>query len=758
MKGCLKRSVRAAALAAAMLFVGTGAWAQDVHELPEGLTSEEINAFLAELSDEEVRQLFIAQLARMSGDTAGAEAGGGKSGMAGFVDTMESDAEKVRERLTMLLGTPANGPQVVADTFREMTRRGGALGFFLALAALIAAGVVAEWLMRRLTADVRARVDATPEGALGVKLCSLLLRGVLDLLSIAAFAGGVLGAFVLFRASDTGRDFVATYVLVVVIVRIASVISRFFFSPRAPQLRLLAVSDRDAHYYHRWILWLAGVSAFGNLTIEFLQLRGTTETAQILQTASVSLVLAVMICTVIWQRRRQVAGLIRGGVDSAEAKASSDAVVRLRAQLADLWHVLATLYIFLIWALKIVSMLTDRDARPGAAFFSLAIFLIVPAIDALVGSGLARAFSRKAEDEEGAARVILDAHDRQTIAAIRRGVRVLLAVVGFAALLAVWGFDFTSATEHPIAAMVGRPAFNIAIILLLAYIGWEVIKTAIDRRIEGEGGDPSDGDGEAEEGGGDPGTRLQTLLPLLRKFLIGVFVVFVALTALSSLGVEIGPLLAGAGVIGIAIGFGAQTLVRDIFSGLFFLIDDAFRVGEYIEIDAKLKGTVEKISVRSMHLRHHRGALHVLPFGELSSITNRSRGWVIEKLDLRLPYDTDVDRVRKIIKRIGQEMMDDPDLGPRMIDPLKSQGVYKLEDSAMIVRAKFTSKPRGRAKVRREAQIRIKQEFDKAGIHFAHRQVTVHVPPGADSAAAGAAAAATVQQEEEAAAADGAKA
>ena len=232
--------------------------------------------------------------------------------------------------------------------------------------------------------------------------------------------------------------------------------------------------------------------------------------------------------------------------------------------------------------------------------------------------------------------------------------------------------------------------------------------------------------------------------------MIGTLSVVVVLSVLSSIGIEIGPLLAGAGVVGIAVGFGAQTLVRDIFFGLFFLWNDASRVDEYIEIDDKLKGTFEKISLRSMHLRHHRGALHVLPFGELHAITNRTRGWVIEKLDLRLPYKTDVEQVRKIIKKIGVEMMADPDLGPRMIEPLKSQGVYQLEDSAMIIRAKFTSKPRGRARVRRDAQIRIKKAFDEAGIQFAHRQVTVHVPGGgAGNAAASGAAAAALQAEEE---------
>ena len=122
---------------------------------------------------------------------------------------------------------------------------------------------------------------------------------------------------------------------------------------------------------------------------------------------------------------------------------------------------------------------------------------------------------------------------------------------------------------------------------------------------------------------------------------------------LSSLGVNIGPLIAGAGVVGIAIGFGAQTLVRDIVSGFFYLIDDAFRIGEYVVID-QIRGTVEKISVRSFQLRHHDGPVHTIPYGEIRSLTNWSRDWAIMKFELRIPFETDIEKVRKIIKQIAQ--------------------------------------------------------------------------------------------------------
>src|SRR5204863_2254230 len=131
-----------------------------------------------------------------------------------------------------------------------------------------------------------------------------------------------------------------------------------------------------------------------------------------------------------------------------------------------------------------------------------------------------------------------------------------------------------------------------------------------------------------------------------------------AMMALSAIGVEIGPLIAGAGVLGVAVGFGAQTLVRDVISGMFYLLDDAFRVGEYIQ-SGNYKGTVESFSLRSVKLRHHRGPLFTVPFGSLGAIQNMSRDWVIEKLQIGVTYDSDLEKARKLIKQIGKELFED---------------------------------------------------------------------------------------------------
>lgn len=237
-----------------------------------------------------------------------------------------------------------------------------------------------------------------------------------------------------------------------------------------------------------------------------------------------------------------------------------------------------------------------------------------------------------------------------------------------------------------------------------------------------------------------PGTtRLRTLLPLLRKFVFITLLAVVIMTALSSLGVNVGPLVAGAGMVGIAIGFGAQALVRDIVSGMFFLLDDAFRMGEYVEVGGA-KGVVEKMSIRSLQLRHHNGPVHTIPFGEIKQLTNYSREYVIMKFELRLPFETDIDKVRKIIKKIGKDMVQDPELAPLMLGPLKSQGVMHIDDSALVIRCKFTAIPGQQFLVRRQAFTRIQKAFEENDIHFAPRRVIVEAvtPEQAVSAAASA--------------------
>jgi small-conductance mechanosensitive channel len=228
---------------------------------------------------------------------------------------------------------------------------------------------------------------------------------------------------------------------------------------------------------------------------------------------------------------------------------------------------------------------------------------------------------------------------------------------------------------------------------------------------------------------------LRTLLPILRNVMFVVVFVMAVLMVLATMGVEIGPLIAGAGVVGVAIGFGAQTLVKDVISGVFYLLDDAFRVGEYIQ-SGNYKGTVESFSIRSVKLRHHRGPLTTVPFGELGAVQNMSRDWVIDKMMVGVAFDTDLEKVKKLIKQIGKDLAADPEHAPHIIEPLKMQGVEQFGDYAIQIRMKMMTKPNEQFVIRRKAYAMIKKAFDANGIKFAYPTVQVAGGEEATSAAA----------------------
>lgn len=327
---------------------------------------------------------------------------------------------------------------------------------------------------------------------------------------------------------------------------------------------------------------------------------------------------------------------------------------------------------------------------------------------------------------------------------IRRAARLMIALSVFSLVVR---FGIGVRVMNGMGALWVPKLIQAGLIAFLADMAFQVLRLAVERKLHSLR--PPPGQEGMDEPGGEAGphARTLTLLPLFRMA-GGILILSIAvLTILSSLDVDIAPLLAGAGVFGLALGFGAQALVRDIVSGIFFLIDDAFRVGEYIEV-GNLRGTVERITLRSLQLRHHRGALNTLPFGEIKAIVNQSRDWVLVRLEFRLPFDTDVEKVRRIVKRIGQEMMQDPELAPSFLEPLKSQGIRAWEEYGMVVGVKFIARPGTQFVIQRLAYARIRDALQDAGIRFATRRVAVEVAgasaPGVEQAALAAAAEATL--------------
>ena len=177
---------------------------------------------------------------------------------------------------------------------------------------------------------------------------------------------------------------------------------------------------------------------------------------------------------------------------------------------------------------------------------------------------------------------------------------------------------------------------------------------------------------------------------------------------LSGLGVAIGPLIAGAGIFGVAIGFGSQSLVKDIISGIFYMTDDAFRVGEYIQ-SGSYKGTVKFFGIRSVKLRHHRGPIFTVPFGTLGAVQNMSRDWVIDKFLISVNFDADLVKVKKLVKGVGAALLEDEEFGPQIIETVKMKGVEAFSDYGINLSFAVMTKPGHQSSIRRRAYAMIRE-------------------------------------------------
>ncbi|HYM32138.1 MAG TPA: mechanosensitive ion channel family protein, partial [Candidatus Cybelea sp.] len=571
---------------------------------------------------------------------------------------------------------------------------------------LIAVGVFGEWLFGLWTAPLRRRLDAALETA-PAHSALFLVRAGLEVAAAAAFA---LAALVALFSTNQGRfatrQTIFAAVTAAVALRLIRRLLRLFYARSAAGSRTTAARDENAVFGERVYMALAYVAVIGLIAVELFRQLGLDDAECRLLSLIVGTVFAAAALVVVWTRRASVA---------ARIKATAVGQPQIAHHLADYWHVPAMAYGVLVWLLWMLNQLDTDPHRSGAGL----VTVLIPVLYVPVTRGLLRLYTKfvARPDARG---------NRRVPSSVAIAMHIGLLASTIYVLAEVWGVPVDSMMQTPMGHAFARAALHVGLALVLAFAAWEFIEALLHRHLS-----PREVGGTVEEAS----ARLRTLLPLLRTVTLFALVAIAAMVVLSSIGVDIGPLLAGAGVIGLAIGFGTQTLVRDVVSGILFLIEDAFRIGDYIEVD-KLRGTVEVISLRSMRLRHHRGAVHTLPYGQIRSLTNYTRDWVIDKIELTVPHGTDIEKVRKLLKKIGQELTDDPELGPKLIEPLKSQGIARITDSGLVVRIKFMSQPREQFAVRRKALSRILEVFAENGIDLGQpRQVQVHVR-GADGSTA----------------------
>ncbi|SMO43628.1 mechanosensitive ion channel family protein [Ruegeria faecimaris] len=684
--------------------------------IPEDLTPDQVDGLVARMSDDQVRAILLERLDAVAEKQAAAN----ENHEDPLTEISEIWAEMVTS-WTQVLTTLPNivGAQVEAfSNFSAKFGSTGVFGLFGLILAVLVAGYAAEKLFGFLTRKWHEEPDGNSDADLWSAVRYLFRRFCREIAGLVVF-------YVVIRAIGRGLltteqlTYAAPFVFYLIwIPRLGAAASRFVLAPKKPHYRLVNIDDHWAKYLHRNLIGLLLLIGLTLFIVRFNLLNGITP-ADTRIGFWLNAGIHIYIGIIAWTAREGLSQMMLG-TDPDHTKFDE--------KVAHYYPYFAIGVSVVIWFL-VEFLIAQRDPRTlallgkGPHFTTMFWLLIAPALDTLI-RGLVRHLQPPMLGDGPLAERAYKSAKRSYI---RIG-RVLAGLFVVFMIARVWQLDLRHVASAGIGTDVGGTVIEFLMIIAVGYILNEVVSLWINRRLAKEQTTAEELDEEAGgEGGGAGGSRLATVLPLLRITAQVTIAVIFGLLALGALGINITPLLAGAGVLGLAIGFGAQKLVADIVGGVFFLIDDAFRVGEYVDVGGTM-GTVEKISIRSMQLRHHRGPVHTIPYGEIQKLTNFSRDWVIMKLKFTVPFDTDPNKVKKIFKKIGAEMMADETHKEGFLQPFKSQGVFDFDDVGMIIRGKFMAKPGKQFTLRKEIFNRVKAEFNANGIDFARREVRVAIP------------------------------
>jgi small-conductance mechanosensitive channel len=668
-----------------------------VLQLPPSMSPEQVKGLIADLAAKG------AEPAATHVDSPAADPPPLMTGMKLTVRIWE-ETKKAMRAVPVLF----QAPQVwVRQVEAEGSMRDAALRFWaIALAGLVAAPLIGS--AARALFDRRRVV----EPGLGPRLRAAFIKFLIAASGVTVFAFLFCAALM---AMSMGRPIIGEtadrLVWAALQWRLSIVLLSIVLSPHRSDLRLLAIDDVDARICSRWFSVYLTVAPFNFFVVWLIERLGFGQEAVFGAALTLGLAITGYKVVMFWVTRRPIARAILAATGGEPGP--------IRRAVAASWH-----WVFIALSVGIFVAAGIEFALGKGAWVARASTVTQGIVVALAVIG-------QASHNLIARLCVCDATDiRRTLRrarlhrALSRLADAFLWILGAAWLGETWGVNLVDPAPGSIERMFVRPALEAAATVVAAWILWTALSAVIDEKMP-----PPAAPGDEDEVPGSA-SRLDTLLPLVRNTLLIGLAVIAVIGALATLGLNIGPLLAGLGVVGIAIGFGAQSLVRDVISGIFFLMEDAFRVGEYIDT-GRLRGTVEGMSLRSVRLRHQNGQVHTIPFGQVQSVTNYSRDWSVVKFNLHLEPTADIETVRKTVKRVGEELLEDPEVGGQFIQPLKMQGVVDVLQTALIVRCKFTATPSRPTYLQRQALRRLIDAFAEVQIRFAAPNVTVQLTSAA---------------------------
>lgn len=720
------------------LFTGGGSSNTETTETtPEAGAKAPLDTLLEVLKDDNARAALIADLEKSldaSGDPAGDE------NPAIETITAAADAEGVSVGRQIALITQQIGQDTVntLTSFWNGFQRGGKVFSGLSgaeltvlleaipgLLAVIAITVALFVVLRYLARGLYARMGRTAEHvglfrSIGLFLGSNLLDAFIV---VVAWAAGYL--ITILAVGEVGQIGIrqSMYLNAFLLVEMTKVVIRSFLSPVASGLRLVPVGDKAAAALTRYLSIVVSVLGYGQLLVVPIVNQSVNTAAGAGVSALLSVLVLLYFVYIVLRRRKAVTRWLQSEADPSEAQAAEGVdpatiaearrgfIARTLHGLAGIWHWFALAYIAVMF---IVVMTQPAEVTLNAIVGSGKILAAI-IIAALLSGWLAQAVHRgiSLPEDVNAKLPLLERRINTFVPRAFSALRLFLLVcVLFFTLDVIGTIDMRSWLEGQVGLAMTKALISVGLILTVAFAIWLALTSFVDYKLN-------------PEYGAVPTSRETTLLTLLRNAATITLIILTLMFVLSEIGLDIGPLLASAGVLGLAIGFGAQKMVQDIITGVFIQFENVINVGDVITVGGTT-GTVEKLSVRSVSLRDVQGVFHMIPFSTVDVVSNYMRGFAYTVCDMGIAYRENVEEAKQAMFDAFDRMMEnEPEIANSIMGELEWFGVQSLGDSAVVLRVRIKTDPGKQWGIGRMYNGYLKTVFDERGIEIPFPQQTI---------------------------------
>jgi small conductance mechanosensitive channel len=694
---------------------------------PASLSAADLQKLVATLQNPQQRELLIKQLQALiaaqtvlhpgaakpksaASTTAANVAAAAQKSVPALVEGLATQFQSIGTELVDVAGIARGAPRLAASLQAQAASPeararwlDGLIRLAAVLAAAMAAGFLTAWALRRLRRRVGARNIDRDFGRWLVLFLGML---VLELVPLGVFTAMAMLVLAAVHPGEPVRPVASIAIATILHAQLILIVLRVFLVS-AVSPRFLRFSHETRQYLYFWARRFVVWSFYGFGVAEIAAALAAPHSISDLAMRLTVIVVAGLAVVFVLQNRDAVAAYLRAPPERpARFGRTGQSMRMVRAALADTWHILAIVYIVVAFGAYLI------DPQGGVGFVLRATLV---SILVLLGAFIAARLVHRAGDGGfrfgGAFRARhtgFEARLNKYVPTLIFIVSVVIDAVALILLLQVWGVDAVDWLERQYVRNLTGTLISIAIIVVLAIVVWEMVNTAVERAL---------GVGGATQA--QVSARLRTLLPLIRTTVLIAIVTIAGFVVLSQIGVNIAPLLAGAGIVGIAVGFGSQQLVHDVINGLFILVENTVTVGDWVDVGGGHAGTVESISIRSMRLRDGNGAVHTVPYSSVAAVTNTNRGIGNATFAVAVAYGEDTDKVARILREIAAAMRHEPAFKSGMLSEFQLWGVDKVDAATVTVSGQIVCTDGGRWPVQREFNRRMMRRFQEDGVALA---------------------------------------